>query len=185
MALLQDVKTYLSIADTNSDALLQALITSVSTMVQTFCDDNFLQQTYNWTISGWGSDILPLPYGPVSAVNSLIIDGAPVPLLPTAGGYGYVIDPDGQCIRLSGARFTRGVGNVVANYTAGYANQAALPMDLQFCVWKLVGLKLREIGHLDKTSENAKGVTTVSYLRAWAPDDVILLLAHYQRRAAG
>lgn len=189
MALLADVKTYLSISDSNSDALLQALITAVSTMVQTFCDDNFLSQTYDWVTSGWDSHILPLPYGPVTAINFLNIDAMSIPALTSApnsfASFGYFYNPDGQSIRLSGCRFTRGVGNVEVNYTAGYANQAALPMDLQFAVWKLVGLKFREIGHIDKTSESAHGATTVSYLRAWAPDDVLLLLAHYQRRAAG
>ena len=186
MALLADVKTYLSVADSNSDTLLQMLITAISTMVQTFCDDNFLQQTYDYLTSGWGSTILPLPYGPVTAINFINVDGVAIPVLSSPGGYGYALNAECQSVRLSGdARFTRGVANVEVNYTAGYANQAALPMDLQFAVWKLVGLKWNEIKHLDKTSESAHGSTTVSYLRAWAPDDVINLLAHYQRRAAG
>lgn len=189
MAALADVKTYLSISDTSSDALLGNLITAISMMVQSFCDDAFLQQTYDWILSGWDSHILPLPYGPVQAINSLTIDGISIPAISVSPNafapYGYVLNPEGQSLRLSGCRFSRGVGNIEVNYTAGYASQAALPMDLQFAVWKLVGLKFKEIGHIDKTSENAKGVTTVAYLRAWAPDDVILLLSHYTRRAAG
>lgn len=183
LAALADVKSYLSITDNLSDALLAALITSMSQMIQTFCEDPFLQQTYDWVCSGWGSESMPIPYGPVQAITSVYIDGVAVPAQPAPGRMGYVYDPDDQALKLVGYRFTRGAMNVEINYTGGYASQAALPMDLQFAVWRLVALQFRQKDHIDVTSENAKGVTTVSYLRAWAPDDVVRLLDHYTRRA--
>ena len=185
MAALADIKSYLNIADDLSDGLLALLITAMSTLVQNFCDDPFLQASYDWITNGWGSQAMPIPYGPVQTITSVTVDGHQVPQRPRPGACGWIYDPDGQQVLLSGFQFCPGVGNVEIYYTAGYADQAALPMDLQFAIWKLVGLKFKEPGHLDKTSETNRGATTVAYLRAWAPEDVVQLLARYQRRAAG
>ena len=155
MAALADVKAFLSITDPNSDTILGSLITGVSSLIQDLTDDPFLSASYDWITSGWGGRAMPLPLGPVSAVASV-----------------------------SGYEFCRGVQNVEVVYTAGYANQEALPMDLQMAVWKLVGWFFKDKSRLGKTSESLGGKATAGYAHGFPPD-VQMVIDHYQRRARG
>ena len=127
---------------------------------------------------------MPLPLGPVSAVASVTVDNRLIPARPRPGAPGWVLDPDGQQILLSGYEFCRGVQNVEVVYTAGYANQEALPMDLQMAVWKLVGWFFKDKSRLGKTSESLGGKATAGYAHGFPPD-VQMVIDHYQRRARG
>lgn len=189
LVVIGDVNTFLGETTSNNAAVLGALITGVSTMVQTYCDDPFLTTTYDMIFSGWNSTSAPVPYGPLTDVNFVNVDGMSVPACPANNAavypqYGYSWNADEQLVRLSGCRFTRGDNNCEINYTAGYANQAAVPLDLQYAVWKLVGLAFKGRTRLGKGSESLGGRMTAAYLESW-PDDVKLILNLYKRRARG
>ena len=188
MANLADVKTFLNETTSNNDAVLSSLITVVSTLIQDFTDNPILAATYDWVFSGWGSKTAVPPYGPAT-INFINIDGTSIPLVsPTTNPYpryGYTFDPMRQEVRLAGCHFTRGEANCEINYTAGYANIAAIPMDLQYAVWALVGWLFRNRNRQGKSSESVGGRMTAAYLATWAPLDVTLIIEHYTRRNVG
>ena len=188
MANLADVKTFLNEQTTNSDAVLSALITAVSTMIQDFTDNPILSTTYDWVFSGWHSKTAVVPYGP-AVINFVNIDGISIPLVSPLTNpyprYGYTFDPMRQEVRLAGCHFTKGEANCEINYTAGFANIAAIPMDLQYAVWALVGFIFRNRNRQGKSSESIGGKMTAAYLSTWCPADVLLIVEHYTRRNVG
>ena len=175
------VKAYLPESTTNVDALLASLITAVSQMVETYCDDPFMSASYSYTTSGWNSCIMSLPYGPITAVSSVTIGNQAIPA-KTGSGNGFTWSADKQSVQLSGFRFWRGNENVTIVYTAGFADVAAVPMDLQLAVWKLVALRLKERNRIGKTSESIGGKQTVSVSSDAMPADVRETLERYRRR---
>ena len=188
MAALSDVKAYLNETTTNSDVVLASLITAASTLIQDFTDNPILSATYDWFFSGWGSKTVVVPYGPAT-INSVNIDGISIPLVTPGTNpyplYGYTFDPMRQEIRLAGCLFTRGEQNCEVNYTAGYSGISAIPMDLQYAVWALVGWLFRNRNRQGKSSESVGGRMTAAYLATWAPLDVTLILERYTRRNVG
>lgn len=130
---LADLKRWLDIAGTNDDILLEQLITQISRATLNILDrPAILPLLYNETHYGGNEVSIMLRHWPVTEVSSCTIDGVAIPPSPplVAGActqVGYVLDtsdviPPGSIQRLSlrGYRFTCGLQNVTASYTAGY-----------------------------------------------------------------
>lgn len=176
---LADVKTYLGITDTNSDAVLTALIAGASAMMETYCNRVFAQASYTETRNGNGGYRLFLATAPVTAVASVTIDGTAVPAAAGSMAPGYLFDD--LMIYLRQRCFTCGVQNVVVSYTAGYAT---IPADLtQACV-ELVAAKYAKRNRIDKTSETLGSQQTQAYSVADMPASVKTVLNNYARRQA-
>lgn len=107
------------------DGMLQRLISSASSFVQSVLSRAIANQTYNEVRSGQNMRVMLTKEYPITAVHSLSIDGLPIqarpPLAPTVtatvpGGYTF----DGIRIMLDSYIFTRGWQNVALNYDAGF-----------------------------------------------------------------
>lgn len=123
---------------------------------------------------------------PIVSVQSLTIDDVTIQPSPNTQTYGYVFDD--QQIYLRGTSpsygpygqpdcFTRGIQNVTAAYTAGYAS---IPIDvMQACVeWVCWTFAKRD--RLDKSSETLGQQQTQAYSLADMPPQVKLKLNSYR-----
>lgn len=181
---LDDVKNYMSETSSNADAALALLITAESGFVKRYCDDPFLQNSYDFIESGWGGRMMPLPYGPVSSVTSVMVNNQNIPARSLPSRDGFSFNSKDQCVRLSGYTFCHGQNNVEIFYTAGYATIDDLPGDLRFAVTKLVVHRFRERTRTGKGNESIGGKQTASYNDSM-PSDVQVTLDRYRRRSIG
>jgi len=137
---LSDLKSWLDIASTDDDDLLESLITQISRAILTYLDrPMILPCAYTEVRSGGGEQSLVLRNWPALSVSSCTINGITIPPAPAlvAGAPaepGFVLEaadpqPPGrmQILSLRGHRFFRGVQNVTISYRAGYeiAGEAA------------------------------------------------------------
>lgn len=123
---LQEAQDYLAGGGQPAPANLDAIITGVSAVMQSYASRNFISQPYSVTLDGHGGDRLSLPNSPITAVASLSIDGVAITAAATPTQAGFVFS-DTQVL-LRGYRFCRGVQNVAIAYTAGFV---AIPADLK------------------------------------------------------
>lgn len=126
---------YVAIGDT----LMQRLISSVSTYIQSWLNRTIRNLDYSQVMSGQGGKSIMLPDYPITAVNTVFIDGITIPQRPNLGvgatvgfigvGFGapwYMGGPpgftwDNNRVMLTGAyEFTRGFSNVQIDYSAGF-----------------------------------------------------------------
>lgn len=144
---LADVKSWLNISTTASDATLARLITAASRVVSSFLRPpplgGLLAMAYNEKRNGTGQYALSILNTPAFAVSSLVIDTAIVQVAPDPLSSGYAFDaetiyldgvpsPSGGSYRAFGfgpLRFTRGNLNVAIGYSAGYALPNQIPTD--------------------------------------------------------
>lgn len=128
---LADVKAWLGRGDTNSDALLAALITRASRAVCSYLQRPILlPRSITEIRGGTGTNTLLLREWPVLSVASLTIDGIAIPQASTQQP-GWTLEgwsgaPPGrpQALSLRGGSFGsplgRNVANVEVTYQAGY-----------------------------------------------------------------
>lgn len=115
------------------DGTTERLITAASTVIQKAIGYELKSASYTRSFNGPGGAVLVLPDRPVTAVTAVSVDGQAVPpqALPSSG---FCFDT--TAIYLSGCyRFTRGMQNVSASYTAGYA---VVPFDLEQATLDLI-----------------------------------------------
>lgn len=174
---LDNIKRYLRISSevTSDDALLNSLNSSYSKYVQSIINRNILSATYTENFNGFGGNMYFPPNYPITAVSSLTIDGANIPL-STNGSAGYLFTH--SFIGLKGGYvFTPGIVNVTLTYTAGYEQT---PEDLEQAVIELIGLRYREMERIGLKSKVLAG-EQVNYMVDALPDSVKLLLKNYKR----
>ncbi|MEP7299158.1 MAG: head-tail connector protein [Burkholderiales bacterium] len=146
---LENVRAWLNVTSTADDALLTRMIEAASAFIETWLGRKILSANYVETRDGaLGTRLITRNY-PVTAVASVVSDGITIPLAASVSEHGYVFWPWGLALR--GHGFTRGYGNVVISYTAGYAS---VPADIEQACCELVGLRYKErdrIGFVSKT----------------------------------
>lgn len=178
---IDDVKLWLNLGVGTDDATLDRLITGVSEFIRTVTHRNFDVETYSESRSGvgWNQRRIVPKFLPIIAVNSLTIDGVTIPAVPgnvyTPGAIGYIYTA--THISLFGYLFTKGMDNIVINYSAGYST---LPPDLTQAAIELVCFRYREkdrIGHKSKTLSGE----TVAFVTDEVPASVMRILNEYKR----
>lgn len=177
---LADVKTYLGITDTNSDAVLTALVASASAMIESYCNRVFLSASYTETRNGTGGAKLLLLNAPVTAVSSLTVDGYAVPPAPDAISPGYLFDQQVLYIRPGAypGEFVRGIQNITVTYVAGYAT---VPPDVNQACVELIASKYAKRLRIDKKSETLGTAQTIGFDLSDMPLSVKTALGAYRR----
>ena len=177
---LADVKTYLGITDTNSDAVLTTLVTNASTLIESYCNRVFLSAPYTETRNGTGGPKLLLLNAPITAVASLTVDGYGIVPAPDAISPGYLFDQQVLYIRPGAypGEFVRGIQNVTVSYTAGYVT---VPPDVNQACVELVAAKYAKRNRIDKHSETLGSAQTISFDLSDMPAQVKTALASYRR----
>ena len=177
---VQRVKDLLGITVTNADAVLLRMVNSATDFIQSFCNENFLRQTYtNELYSIWGErqEYLMLNHGNVSALTSFQYR-AGTPTTPNwtdffADQY-ELVEPDGSGICRSGmiriyAGFApllyTGTNAIRATYTAGFLiswpdfgdpTKHNLPADLTTVCENMVTRNWKHRDSVGKRTESVK-----------------------------
>ncbi len=190
---LANVKQWLGIVATTDDALLTRLITAESMVIQTWLDRQINSQAYSETRngSGAGRGMYEMLFAntPVTAVISVTVDGRSIPASTDNGvlqpGYGF--DQNrvwlAQVGSLSDVQFdnqyffTRGNGNVLLSYTAGYAT---VPLDIEQACIELISLRYRERDRIGQASKSMAGETTAFITKAMT-DSVLQSIKQYKK----
>jgi Phage gp6-like head-tail connector protein len=181
---LFDVKAWLQTGQSafppTDDGLLSRLITAASQYIQTWLNRKIAQSDYIEVRDGTGGQRLQFGCFPVSVVQSLTIDGIPIPpappSVPSIGlTAGYVFTPTQLALR--GYYFTRRAQNVVVIYTAGYA--ATPPEIAQACI-ELVAMRYRERTRIGEMSKSLGSGEMVTYTQRDMSLPITTLLQQYR-----
>jgi hypothetical protein len=181
---LSDVKAWLQVGQSafppTDDALLARLITAASQYIQTWLNRRIAPADYTEVRDGTGGQRLQFACFPVTAVQSLTIDGIPIPPAPppapgTGLTAGYMFSSTE--IALRGYYFTRRPQNVVMTYTAGYP---VTPPELSQACIELVALRYRERTRVGEVSKALGGGETVSYAQKDMSAATATLLQQYR-----
>jgi hypothetical protein len=108
------------ITTTADDPQIARLVGAASAFILRYLQRNLVSQTYHEIRNGSGGRSLLLREAPVTAIASLIVDGAPVPAAADTVAAGYALDATGGVLHLRGYAFGRGVQNIAIDYVAGY-----------------------------------------------------------------
>ena len=156
---IEDVKAYLGgDLQSNDDIVLQRLIGAASAFFVQASGLEILQRSYVERYDGKGSARLYLRHTPVVSVTSVTIDEASIPVSAAVSDPGWVLS--GNVILLFGYWFRRGLGNVLVDYSAGYATP---PADVAEAVMELVGMRYRGKDRLGKLSESMGAIGSTAY----------------------
>ena len=176
---LADVKAWLQTGQAafpaTDDALLSRLVAAASQYVQTWLNRQIASADYLEIRDGTGGHRLQFACVPVTAVNSLTIDGQPVALAASITLAGYRFSPTQLSVR--GYRFNRGAQNIVVGYTAGYSTT---PPDVAQACIELVALRYRERTRIGEVSRSLGGAETVAYAQKDMSDAIKTLLQQYR-----
>ena len=145
---LADYKTAEGIQATKDDAKLELLVSSVSQLVKTYCNNTFVDyystaKTETFNID-YGESFVQLTESPVVAITSVKERNsatADYTTLSENTEYYFDAKTDSVYRLMSGdveKSFERGKGAVQVVYTAGYDGASNLPGDLQLAVIDLI-----------------------------------------------
>jgi len=180
---LAELKPYIKVeaSETSFDTVLNAMISEISKLFQSFVGCDILTDTYSSIkVNGSGRSVLDLPNWPITAVSSIteediaLIEGTDFEISVNRD---YLIRLDG----LGGeSKWAKGIKNITVSYTAGFSGT---PGDLKLACKK-------QIGHEWKQQSNKEwGETSRSFPDgsvAFTPtsellDSVKAILKRYRR----
>jgi len=177
---LAAAKEWLGIPSTTTtdDALLSKHVSRVSAAAESYMGRTIASASYTETVNGRGTSKLAFHRIPVTAVASVTVNGVGIPsrTSPTSVGFSF----DTQLLYLSGYTFTKGVQNVVLQYTAGFAS---IPADLEGVVLEILALRWANKDRVGVSSKALAG-EQVSWFHN-APQDMKDVLDSYSRVYAG
>ena len=152
---------------------LQRLITAASAGIQSYISRTIRSLSYNETQDGTGGVRLVLRNTPVTAVASVVINGAVIPPSPGYGQTGYIFSD--TAIILRGYTFTQDDQNVQISYTAGYAST---PGEIEQACLELCAFRWKGRDHIGHASKTING-ETVAFIVKDMPDSVKTILTQY------
>ena len=170
-----NVKAWLSLNSTTDDALIAALVTSVSQYIQTWLNRQLAPQDYTEIRDGNGKTRMFFSDYPVTAVSNVVIDGIAVLLSPDGIQPGYTFSD--RFLYLIGYAPCRGQQNVTLQYTAGYA---VTPPEIVQAATELCALRYRERDRIGHASKSVAG-EVVAFTIVDFPKPVQTILNNYKK----
>lgn len=142
---LADTRSFLGYADTSKDETIKLFINMATDMMETYTGRRFVSTLYTQEpFDGNGEKEILLPQYPITAFSILEKNGAVnnSSSWETVDAESYWRnDDEGKLIGTS--RFSEGVRNYRATFTAGYT-AGNIPYDLQFACMKIVEIMFRD-----------------------------------------
>lgn len=180
-----------------TSALIQGLITSASQYWLWRTGQGSLSQVvaYNEWYDGNGQNRLFLRNQPVTAITTISINGVPVAASNGYGIPGVMIHQDGKSLVIrpgggssvttstflaGGQIFERGMQNINAQYSAGYAST---PPDVADKATQMVAVNFKRRGWIDQASQMLSQAGTISYQKWEIPPEVERTIRNYTRVA--
>lgn len=173
---LANAKQWLNLSVTTDDALLARLITSASTFIENWLNQPILSATYTDTFNGKANTKRAAIGYPITAVQSVTIDGQVIPAATSATTPGFLFSK--ELIHLRGYQFTNGVQNCTITYTAG---AFTIPNDVEQACIELVALRYKSRDRIGIDSRGMAGETT-TYSSVDMSDSVRSSLRNYVRQ---
>lgn len=175
-ASLSDLKNYLGMSTVvTADAELTRLLGMADTMIETFIERSLASAPRVERRSGYGSDVLLVKDGPITAVSLLKISDVAI-VASDGSTAGYLIDGN-KILLIGGQRFTCGRKNIIINYTGGYTT---IPADIVHSAIEIAAQAYREREWIGATSKSLAGETT-AFARGFMPDSAKQTLQLYRR----
>ena len=190
-ALLADLHTYLNIptAENTDDTLLQAMLDAATGMIQAYLSYDMASQVYTEQRNGWNTTVMKTYNRPIISVQSVTVDGQAIPAAANSQQPGYMFDQ--FCIFFTNANpvqtvpgfnnspsiFTRGMGNVILAYTAGYAT---IPPVVQFVCKSIAARMYKRTSRIGEKSKSIGGQTTASYDDTQLTNEEKMVLDRYK-----
>lgn len=175
---LAEVKAWLQVGPgafpSVDDALFARLITAASQYIVTWLGRPIVRADHREIRDGAGGRRLGFAVTPAVAVLSLTVDDVPIPPATGATSSGYAFTASELFVR--GYRLTRGMGTVVLDYTAGFAE---VPPDIAQACLELVALRYRERTRIGEVSKRI-GSDTVAYSQKDMSPPIATLLQQYR-----
>jgi len=178
----ESVKAYLGLTNDDDQALIEAMIDSVSAVIETFCQRKFKSRAYVEYYSGDGTTELMVDQYPVTAITDIWDD------VNHDFTDSYKIDTsnilfsdigsnlsDG-IVLLEGDTFRSGVKNVKISYTAGYTT---IPLDLADACIQFVAKVFNLRGKQGIESEKI-GNYAIKFFLEDIPKDIKMVLMLYK-----
>ncbi|QDD62651.1 phage gp6-like head-tail connector protein (plasmid) [Herbaspirillum seropedicae] len=174
---LANVKQWLGLdaSSTDDDELLQRLITAVSGYVQTWLNRTFLISPYVETLDGKGKSRMMCANYPITAVDSVVINGQAIGPSPDIHSPGYYFDD--YMIGLRSYCFSRGESNVVLAYHAGFAS---VPPEIEQACIEVIALRYSEKSRVGYSSKTLAG-ETIAFTITDFPASVQTVLGNYKK----
>lgn len=156
--------------------ILQRLLSEVSLGIEQYLSRPLFASAFVETRTGTDTFNLVLKNFPITSVESLTINGTPVPAIVNPYDNGYRFDAD--AIYLVGQKFPRFPPKcIVVSYHAGYNT---IPGDIEDAAIRLTALRFKERSRIGMSTEGMAGQAT-SYTRYDMPADITRALNPYRR----
>lgn len=152
---LPELKTYLAVQGSQSDAILNLLITQCSAQIETYLSRTIGSAQYTEYFDGTSAGTLMTSQYPITAIAVLEINDQPQNAAVNVMGAGYRFF-EREVILNAGAQFTRGRKNIKLTYTAGYT---VIPPDLNLLVNRMIGNMWKSKDWLGFSSKSLAGET--------------------------
>ena len=169
---LNNVKSYLRLTITTSDAEIQRLITATSSLIRSWINRDITSTSYIDFLNGTGSKMILLPNYPITAISSLFIND----ILIDVSKYAFT---DTSIILKDGLKFTYDKSNIEVHYIAGFSS---VPYDIEQVCIELVAKKFKSEERIGIKSKGLAG-ESVSYDIQDMRDEARTLLASYNKVA--
>lgn len=175
LATLDNIKSYLAIANEADDDLLTRLLATSSALILQFINRDPVSQVYTQSFDGSNSARQMLSNFPVTAVSLVVVNDAVQVAAANTTATGYRFDK--FSVFLNYGVFTRGSQNILITYTAGYLS---LPADLvQSCI-DVASEMYRRRNRVGETTKSI-GQGNTSYSLKDLPDQVKMVLRAYEK----
>lgn len=160
---------------TRDDALLSAILGAASDFFERECGRKIAVADYEETFDGNGTHGVILAASPVVAVTSVTVNGDTIPQRTAWDGTGWVLQ--GDRLRLVGSVYSRGVGNCVVSYRAGFD---PIPEDVRMAVLEMAALKFRGRDSIGVFSRAVVGQEQVMYQTSTLPVQIQRVIDNYR-----
>jgi hypothetical protein len=201
---LDSVKLVMGLTADSQDDLLALLINAASTMIESYCDRQFIARNYIDFLDGKGENSIILPQHPVNTIIEIADDpGFQWPTSTIIDPVAYTFYPDEGIVTLLPEYaifgiegiFYRGVRNVRVKYNAGYgytdstspASVSGVPYDLQAIAHEIIIKKYKawSTQSIGVQAGSVHGVNVSILLDDILPGHKLLLDRKYRKRSLG
>jgi hypothetical protein len=177
---LANVKAWLEMdmAVTAQDAVITRLIDSCSVYIESWLSRKIAQAVYTEAYDGKGSNAITLAEYPITALTSVSIDGVAQVIVPNTEFNTVGARYHERQLVINGKVFSRGRGNVLVTYQAGYAT---VPADIEQACIELVSLRLKNArkANLGIQSKTLAG-ESITFFSGAMPDSTRDMLLEYR-----